>query len=86
MSNYFEDGLRVWQANIDIQPMFSEYKTAVYMCSYSTKSEDQSSVAMMQTGKEAFANNCDYFETRETVVKACTYKREYQFSSQSYIN
>ena len=75
MRNYFEDRLRSWQVNIDIQPVFNEYNTTVYMWSCSSKSEDQCSVAMMQAGEESFANNCDYFETT---------KRSIQFSNQSY--
>ena len=32
--NYFCDGLMVWKANMDIQPVFNHYKAVAYMCAY----------------------------------------------------
>ena len=52
VNNYFEEGLMAWQANIDIQPVFNEYK-AVYTCAYFSKSEDETSEAMKQAANEA---------------------------------
>ena len=51
VNNYFSDGLKAWQANMDIQPVFNEYKAVTYMCSYFSKSEDQCSAAMKQAAK-----------------------------------
>ena len=34
VNNYFDAGLRAWQANMDIQPVFNEYKAVAYMCSF----------------------------------------------------
>ena len=34
VNNYFEVGLKAWKANMDIQPVFNEYKAIAYMCSY----------------------------------------------------
>ena len=53
VNNYFSDGLKAWQANMDIQPVFNEYKAVTYMCSYFSKFEDQCSAAMKQAAKEA---------------------------------
>ena len=38
VNSYFDDGLRSWQANMDIQPDFNEYEAVEYMCSYFSKS------------------------------------------------
>ena len=32
VNNYFDVGLKTWQDNIDIQPVFKEYKAMTYMC------------------------------------------------------
>ena len=45
-NNYFKSGLLAWQANMNIQPVFNEYKAVTYMCSYFSKSEDECSLAM----------------------------------------
>ena len=39
VNNYFDTGLRAWQVNMVIQPVFNEYKAVAYMCSYFSKSE-----------------------------------------------
>ena len=39
-NNYFGVGFKAWQANMDIQPVFDEYKTVAYMCQYFSKTED----------------------------------------------
>ena len=31
VNNYFDVGLKAWQINIDIQPVFNEYKAVTYM-------------------------------------------------------
>ena len=31
VNNYFDFGLKAWQANMDIQPIFNEYKAVIYM-------------------------------------------------------
>ena len=56
------------------------------MCSCFSKYEDQCSVAMMQAGKETFANNCDQFETMKTFVKAYAHKRECSVQEAVYRN
>ena len=32
VNNYFVHGLRAWEANLDIQPVFNHYKAVSYMC------------------------------------------------------
>ena len=76
VNSYFEDGLRAWKANMDIQPVFNEYKAVTYMCSYFTKSEDQCSQAIKQAAKEAFENKLEKFHVMKTIVNAYISKRE----------
>ena len=57
VNNYFDFSLKAWQANMDIQPVFNEYKAVTYMCQYLPKIEDQCSQAMKQAVKEGFENN-----------------------------
>ena len=56
VSNYFDTGLRAWQAYMDIRPVFNEYKAVAYMCSYFSKSEDKCSFAMKQAVKLLILN------------------------------
>ena len=53
VNNYFTIGLQAWEANIDIQPVFNYYKAVTYMCSYFSKCETESSVAMKNAAKES---------------------------------
>ena len=41
VNNYFGIGFKAWQANMDIEPVFNEYKTVAYMCRYFSKTEDR---------------------------------------------
>ena len=58
--NYFDTGLKTRQANMDIKPIFNEYKTIYvniyvkHICQYLSKTEDQS---MKQAAKEVFEND-----------------------------
>ena len=56
VNNYFKAGLLSWEANLDIQPVFNEYKAISYMCSYLSKSEDACTQAMRQASDESFEN------------------------------
>ena len=47
----FKTALSVWQANIDIQPVFIEHRAIVYMCAYLSKSEESCSYAMKRALK-----------------------------------
>ena len=68
--NYFDVGLKAWQANMDIQPVFNEYNAVTYMCQYFSKTEDWCSQAMKQRAKEAFENNIHHHDTMITITKA----------------
>ena len=63
VNNYFDTGLRVYQANMDIQPVLNEYNAVAYMCSYFSKSKDKCSFAMNQAAQEAFDAKLDQFNT-----------------------
>ena len=76
VNNYFDVGSKAWQANMDIQPVFNEYKAVTYMCQYFSKTEDQCSQAMKQAAKEAFENNMYHPDTIKTIVKAYLRNRE----------
>jgi len=53
VNNYFAVGLEAWEANIDIQPVFNTYKAVSYMCSYFSKCESQSSLALKRAAQES---------------------------------
>lgn len=76
VSNYFDNGLKVWQANIFIQPVFKEYEAVAYMCSYVSKIEDQCSQAMKNVAKEQFKNNLHHQGTVKTISQAYVNKLE----------
>ena len=76
---YFDGGLKAWQANMDIQPVFNKYKTVTYVCQYFSKTEDQCSQAVKQAAKESFENNMQHHDTMktiETIDKAYLSNRE----------
>ena len=76
INNYFVDGLRAWEANLDIQPVFNHYKAVSYMCAYFSKSEDESSEAMQQAAREAKKMNHDSYEQMKAIARAYITKRE----------
>ena len=47
-NNYFGIALLAWEANIDIQQVFNNYKALTYMYSYLSKENDECSQAMKQ--------------------------------------
>ncbi|XP_057292445.1 uncharacterized protein LOC130621150 [Hydractinia symbiolongicarpus] len=53
VNNYFAVGLLAWKANLDLQPVFNYYKAVSYMCSYFSKSENESSLAMKKAAEES---------------------------------
>ena len=76
VNNYFDVGLKAWQANMDIQPVFNEYKAVTYMCNYFSKTEDRCSQAMKQVAKKVFENNMHHHDTMNTIAKAYLSNRE----------
>ena len=70
VNNYFHIGLKAWQANMEIQPVFSKYEAVTYMCQYFSKIEDQCSQAMKHAAKKVFENNMHHHDTMKTFTKA----------------
>ena len=53
INNYNPIVLFVWQANMDIQPVFSHHKCVTFLCSYMSKGETHISEAIRVAAKEA---------------------------------
>ena len=53
----FLAGMKGFEANVDLQPVFDHYKCITYICSYFTKDETECSQAIMNAAKEAKAGN-----------------------------
>ena len=70
VNNSFDISLKASLANIDIQTVFSEYKSATYMCQHFSKTEDQCSPTMKQAGKEALENNMYHNNNMKANAKA----------------
>ena len=73
---YFNSGLLPWQANMDVQPVFSEYKAVPYIFSYLSKSENECSLDMRQATKETFENYLSTYKTMRGIFRAYVNKRE----------
>ena len=69
-NNYLGYGLPAWRANLDIQPVFNEYRAVTYMISYFSKTKDQCFQAMKVAAKGAFKQNFDHFEAIKSIIKA----------------
>lgn len=76
VNNYFDIGLLAWEANIDIQPVFNQYKAITYMCSYLSKQEDACSHAMTQAMKEATEDNLNMHQKLRNVARVYANNRE----------
>ena len=68
--------MQAWKANIDIQPVFNNYKTVTYMCAHFSKAEDETSEAMKQAAKEALSGNKSHYDKRKAIARAYATKRE----------
>ena len=60
--------MQAWKANIDIQPVFNNYKTVTYMCACFSKPEDQTSEAIKQAAKEALSGNKWHYEKMKAKI------------------
>ena len=74
--NYFKAGLLSWEANLDIQPVFNEYKAVAYMCSYLSKSEDTCTQAVRQALDESLENKNSNYEQMRAIAHAYATNRE----------
>lgn len=67
VNNCFNDGLVVWQANMDIQPISNKYKSVIYMWTYFSKCEDQCSAVMKEAALEAYESILHHYQTMKTI-------------------
>ena len=85
INNYFIAGIKGFEANVDLQPVFDHYKCITYVCSYFTKFETECSQAIMNAAKEAKAANMNirdglrkigaaFLSTREVSSQECVYR------------
>ena len=64
-----------WESNMDIQPVFNQYKAVAYMCAYLSKSEEECSLAMIQAVRNAFEKELDNREQMKSVANVYLNKR-----------
>ena len=76
VNNYFHIGLKAWQANMEVQPVFNEYKGVTYMCQYFSKTEGQCSQAMKQAAKEGFEKDMCHYDIMKTIARTYLSSRE----------
>ncbi len=85
INNYFIVGLKGFAANVDLQPVFNNYKCITYVCSYFTKDETECSQAIINAAKEAKQCNLSirdglkkigaaFLSTREVSAQECVYR------------
>ena len=70
INNYFKDGLMAWEANLDIQLVLDYYKVVSYMCTYLSKSEDESFEAMKQATRKAHEVGKPVCERMKSIARA----------------
>lgn len=83
INNYFVAGLKGFEANVDLQPVFDHYKCITYICSYFTKDETDCSQAIMNAAKEANAGNMNIRDDFRKMGAAFLSTRE--VSSQEFV-
>ena len=76
VNNYFEIGLLSWQANIDIQLFFNYFKAVSYMCSYFSKTESVSSLAMKKAPEDAEKENLGFKDQMKKLAIAFLSQRQ----------
>ena len=76
INNYFDEGLLAWNANLDIQPVINHYKADTSMCTYLSKSDDETSEAMKQDAEDACNMNKNNFEQMKSIARAYATRRE----------
>ena len=85
INNYFVAGIKVFAANVDLQPVFNHYKCITYVCSYFTNDESECSQAIANAAKEANTSNMNirdglkkigaaFLSTREVSSQECVYR------------
>ena len=85
INNYFSIGLKAFNANIDLQPVFNYLRCIAYMCAYFTKAETESSQAILAAAREAREHDLDvkaslkkigaaFLTSREVSAQECVYR------------
>ena len=72
VNNCFAVCLEAWEANMDIQPAFHEKKAVAHMCTYLSKSEDETSSSGIKLFNE---NKCSNYEQMKAVARAYSSNR-----------
>ena len=65
-----------WETNLDIQPVLDYYKAVSYMCTYLSKSEEESFEAMKQAAREAYESRKPVRERMKSVARVYRTHRE----------
>ena len=65
-----------WEAKLDIQLVFNQYKAVIYMCTCLSNTENESSQAMKQAVKSAFEQHFDNFKQMKLVAHAYSNKSQ----------
>ena len=76
VNNYFCHGLMTWEANMDIQPVFNQYKAAAYLCAYLSKSKQECSLATSQVVRDAFEKKLENHEQMKSIANVYLNKGE----------
>ena len=75
VNNYFPESLLVWEANLDIQSVFNQYKAVAYMFGYLLRCEDECFQAMIQAKKKAFEHHLDNYKPVKSEAHTYVNKR-----------
>ena len=65
---YLSDGLQAWEGNMDIQPVFNQYKAVSVMCIQLSNTDDECSHAMNKIFKDAFETELVNYEQIKLLV------------------
>ena len=76
--------LLAWQANLDIQPVFNYYKAVSYMCAYFSKSESESSQALIQASQEVRTQKMNVRESMYKLASAFATSRQISLQEAVY--
>ena len=76
--------LKVWQTNINLQPVFHYFKAASYMCTYFSKFESQLSKVLLQAAKELINQGLDLKSGMYKLVSVFTKLWQVSFQGAAY--
>ena len=76
VNNYFCGVLMVWEANMDIKPVFNLIKQ-LHTCAYLSISENECSVPLKQSVRDGFEKELNNYEQMKSVANTYINKREW---------